>query len=423
MRTASVILLLIGFAGTALGQTPGVDLPIRIGALLPAVPEPGGAPFDFAVAEAARLAAGMAADEFGFNAEILGLDFALLTEHAADTEALLEAAGRLIDEEGVFALLGGFGTEQALALSALAEERQIPFLNVGASSDSLRNEACSRFTFHFAPSDAMYLDALVGWFVRAGFRRWFFVHEDDPERESQYRRTTWSIRNRHFGAREVGRIALAPGTSDFGRAINAARRNDAEVILLLLEPEAQLAFLEQYETADLEAQVTGFPDLGAQTRAFFLASRDAALKAGSGFRSTAWEATLDAYGARELNARFLGSFGSPMEYSAWAVLQAVKVLFEAATFGGSLVGEEVVAYLENSAAVFDVYKGIGISFRPWDHQLRQSIYLVDIRPEAEGPQDAVLLVGELPAIYMPRTDPVERLDQIGDAERESECRF
>ena len=72
------------------------------------------------------MAAGVAADEFGFNAEILGLDFALLTEHAADTEALLEAAGRLIDEEGVFALLGGFGTEQALALSALAEERQIP---------------------------------------------------------------------------------------------------------------------------------------------------------------------------------------------------------------------------------------------------------------------------------------------------------
>ena len=119
LRTVSVVLLLVGFAGTALGQTPGVDLPIRIGALLPAVPEPGGAPFDFAVAEAARLAAEMAADEFGFNAEILGLDFALLTEHAVDSEALLEAAGRLIDEEGVFALLGGFGTEQALGAKHL----------------------------------------------------------------------------------------------------------------------------------------------------------------------------------------------------------------------------------------------------------------------------------------------------------------
>ncbi len=419
----AIVSLLAGIASGALGQTPGVDLPIRIGALLPAMPESGSAPLDFAVAEAARSAAEMTADEFNFNAEILGLDFALVTEHPTDTEALLEAAGRLIDEEGVFALLGGFGTEQALALSTFAEERQIPFFNIGASSDSLRNKACSRFTFHFAPSEAMYLDALVGWFVRAGLRRWFFVHEDDPERESQYRRATWSIRNRHFGAREVGRVALAPGTSDFGRAINAARRNDAEVILLLIEPEAQLTFLEQYEATGLEAQVTGFPDLGAQTRMFFLASRDAAPRAGSGFRSTAWEATLDAYGARELNTRFLARFGTPMEYPAWAVLQAVKILFEAATFGGSLEGEEVVAYLESSTSVFDVYKGIGITFRPWDHQLRQSIYLVDIRPEAEGPRDAVLLVGELPAIYMPRTDPVERLDQIGDLKRESQCRF
>jgi len=30
-------------------------------------------------------------------------------------------------------------------------------------------------------------------------------------------------------------------------------------------------------------------------------------------------------------------------------------------------------------------------------------------------------VGELPAIYMPGTDPIERLDQLGDLAAESSC--
>jgi len=35
----------------------------------------------------------------------------------------------------------------------------------------------------------------------------------------------------------------------------------------------------------------------------------------------------------------------------------------------------------------------------------------------------VSLVGELPAIYMPGTDPVERLDQLGDLRDRTRCAF
>jgi ABC-type branched-subunit amino acid transport system substrate-binding protein len=417
-RTLRAVLLAFLAGSWANAQEAEAPAPIIIGVVLPTA---DGAT-NGEVLQASLNGLEMVADEFGFNAEILGLELSVLIERADGEAEVRAAVERLVDGEGVFALIGGHGG-QAPLLNDLAAEWRLPFLNVGDPSDALRNERCSRYTFHIEPSAAMYLDSLAGWFVRAGFRRWFFVHRDDPEREENYRRAAWSLRVRHFGARDVGRSVVAPGSEDFSQAIAAARRANAEVVLLLLEPEGQLAFLEQAEAAGLEAQVTGFPDPGAQTRGFYLDSLAAAPTLGDAFRASAWESTLDAYGARELNTRYRQRFATPMTAAAWSSYLAVKILFESATFGPGLAADQVLAYFENPTTVFDLWKGIGTSFRPWDHQLRQSIYLVDIRGDGTDEVDIVFLVGELPAIYMPATDPIERLDQIGDLDRETTCRW
>jgi hypothetical protein len=177
----------------------------------------------------------------------------------------------------------------------------------------------------------------------------------------------------------------------------------------------------ELDKAGVTAETTGFPFPEAQTRAFFAASAKAAPRLGVGHRATAWEPSLDAYGAREFNSRFLLRWNEPMEASAWTVYNGIKILYEGAAFGGSVATESVMAYLLNQASVFDIYKGVGVSVRPWDRQMRQSLYLVKINPEAETPMDFGLLVGELPAIYMPGTDLVERLDQLGDLEAQSRC--
>ncbi|MEX2541454.1 MAG: ABC transporter substrate-binding protein [Trueperaceae bacterium] len=397
---------------------------LRIGLILPGpdAAEGTAGTLSNAVAESALMGATFAEEEFGFNAELLGLRLELLTVRADGADGAREAAEQLLAEEEVFALVGGFGAGSALALAELAEQREIPFLNIGSSGDRLRNEECGRYSFHVEPSAAMYLDALVGWFIRAGFRSWFFVIEDTPDGEALYERVRWSMRERHFGARETGR-AIVASDEGFDGAIEAVRRNRADVVLLLLGPDRQLAFLEQAEAGGVEAQVTGFPHPAAQTREFFAASMEAAPVVGAGYRATSWEATLDAYGARELNARFAARWDTTMEPPAWSAYQAIKVLFETVSLGGAGTGPEVVEFLENPQSVFDIWKGIGVTFRSWDHQLRQSLYLVDLMPEAESRRELVTLVGELPAIYLPRTDPVERLDQLGDLRRESECDF
>lgn len=415
----TALTLVLGVAGPAAAQGL-LQEGIRIGVIVPEVPAGGAGELAAAVARSAEQGAILAEEEYQIHAEMMKVELSVLTATATGAD-VIAAAERLVGDEGVFGMIGGYDAEEAAVLGAWAEERGIPFLNVAASADSLRQELCFDTTFHVEPSAAMYLDALAGWYVRAGFRRWYFVQQDSDEGRAQYERMIWSIEERHFGAREAGRTMIAAGESIGDDVARAIRRSDADLVLLLLGASDQLRVLSELEAAGIEVTVAGFPYQEAQTRTFFAASRDAAPNLGTDHRAAAWEATLDAYGAREYNARHLLRWDEPMNPSAWATYHAVRILFEAAFYGGSVASADVLAYLSGENSVFDLHKGIGSTFRPWDRQLRQSLYLVKIDETATDAFDLALLVGELPAIYKPGTDPIERLDQLGDLEDQSRC--
>lgn len=418
-------LVVVGMALAAIVNAQGfLEGEVRIGVILPPAAGSTGTPvadeLAGAVARAAAQGADMAGEEFAFNAEMLGIDFQLVTVEAAGGDAVAAAAQALFDEHAIFGVVGGFHADEALALAEWSAATGIPFVNVGSSDDRLRNEQCEATMFHVEPSAAMYLDGMAGWYVRAGLRNWYFVKGADEESEAQFQRVLEGLRERHFGARSVGDTTFEP-SSDVGDIANRVRRANADLVVLLLPAVDQLTVLAGLEVAGVDTMVTGFPYPEAETRAFYAASRAAAPELGTGHRISSWEATLDAYGARELNARYRSVYGEPMDASAWAVYQGVKMLYDSAFFGGSHDPADVIAYLGGETSVFDVWKGIGTTFRPWDGQLRQSLYLSKIDASSEDTFTLASLVGELPAIYMPGTEPVERLDQIGDLAARSAC--
>lgn len=419
----TILLVLAGLTASSFAQGL-VTEPLRVGVILPA-PRGGETTADVlwnAVAEAAVKGAVMGTEETAFNASMLGMDFDSIIVRVGSPEEAAEAVAQLVAEHNVYAVVGGLGEGFAPALSRAAAAHNVLFFNIGTPDDYLRKEERRPTTFHIEASAAMYLDALAGWFVRAPHRFWYIVYEDSPAGQALYARLRYALTERHFGAREVGRAAVARGQADYGSVLNAIRRSNADLVVLLLNGEDQLRFLEQYAAARINVRITGFPAPETQTRTFLRLLAERAGAADAGYRSLLWEPTLDMYGARELNARYVERWGEPMDSAAWAAYASMKILFEAVLFGGSVRAEDLVSYLASPMAVFDVWKGIGTSFRPWDHQLRQSLYLVRVNQQGPSVDDArsklnmALLVGELPAIYMPGTDPVERLDQLGDIE-------
>ncbi len=422
LSTLAIMLLaaMFGLLGPATAQF-GPDGPVRIGIILPETPEGATEAWEREVALQYEHGAILGDEEIGFNAELLGIDYATLYERATGPEEAVAAAERLL-EQGVFGIAGGYTIEEALALGAWAAENSIPFMNIGVQSDLLRNDMCFATTFHVEASAAMYIDSLAGWYVRDGYRRWYVVRSDTEEGERLQERVSWALDERHFGVREVGN-AVFDADTDIAELIDQIERSDADLLMLLLEADEQLEVMAALEAAGFGTQVAGYPYPATQTREYYLTLREIAPSIDH-YRAALWEPTIDTSGAIEFNLRHRNRWdGQTMDGPSWAGYHAVKVLYDASAFGNTTVGSELIDYLRSPNAVIDLHKLLAGSFRPWDHQLRQSLYLTFVEPEEESVFLAGLLVGQLPALYLPGTDPLERLDQIGDLAANSTCEF
>jgi ABC-type branched-subunit amino acid transport system substrate-binding protein len=133
-----------------------------------------------------------------------------------------------------------------------------------------------------------------------------------------------------------------------------------------------------------------------------------------------WHPDLSRYGAAQLNERFVDHFARPMDSAAWAGWFAVKVVWETALRAGGTDAEVLIGALEGGLARFDGHKGRPLSFRSWDHQLRQPLYLVGEPGTTKGSASAS--IAEVPAA-LPGEEigAIELLDRLGTPRESSRC--
>ena len=134
-----------------------------------------------------------------------------------------------------------------------------------------------------------------------------------------------------------------------------------------------------------------------------------------------WHPSLERFGAGQLGERFLARFGRPMDSPAWQGWFAAKVLGEASLRARATDPAALRDWLERTDARVDGHKGQALSFRAWDHQLRQPLYR--IAAAAPGPEAAPT------PVEVPRARPDERiesrvlLDRLGGGAGETACRW
>lgn len=375
-------------------------------------------------ADAARAGALLAEEEFGspYASEEGVLQVRLTT--APDREAAVRAAERMTAIEDIYAFIGGYGDDTAIALSQLAAKRQIPFFNIGSSLEDLRGAACNRYTFHVEASDSMYLDVLTQWYAKDGPQKWLYVYLDSPRYQQLYATAQASLAKYEAAGKEVGAVALPADTLDFSSAFGAIQEAKPDVVMMLVDSVSQLNIMGEMANARLnpEPQFAGIAFPTTQTRTFMVASRNTAPRAGTGYRAVLWDPQLKEHGAKALNQRFSERWGVPMDGPAWAGYQSVKVIYQAALAAGSTAADKLIPFLEQEDATFNVQKGVDLSFRPWDHQLRQVIYLDKLNKNAKSALDLAKPVGQMPEISSAQ-NASEALDLLGTAAAASGCKL
>lgn len=224
----------------------------------------------------------------------------------------------------------------------------------------------------------------------------------------------------------------------FGTTVDLIAGSDAETLILRDKVQVLIGGFDLSECRSLSerAESTGllFMNVGCGAdvlrgaecaqHTFHVAASDAmrrdalALAEGDTRPKTVelWHHSLEAFGAGQVNARFRHEFDQGMDSDAWATWMGVKIAAEAAFRTGSAEPERLIADLERPATRFDGQKGRPLSFRPWDHQLRQPLYIV--RPaEPESP------VVEVPPRGAGGRSAADQLDLLGAAAKDRVCRW
>lgn len=369
----------------------------------------------------------LAGERVGDLASQNGTELIVLQASAPTADAARRAGERLVEADQVNMLMGGAGDGQYEVLAEIADRAGIPFFNCGTSDDVARSNVCTPFAFHMEASDAMYLDAMIDWSASQGARRWFVVHYDDPRGHHMASRAVSAAAKHGQGGEIVGAAATFVEQPVYFNEFDQARRANADAILVLLSAVDQIAFFAMMETDRVEMPGYAFPTSVAQTRDYVAALRLSAPNTNPDHRLQLWETTLaENPAAEDFNTRYTSRYSQVADPTAWSAYFAVKIYYEAVAAVGSTDGEAIVSYLESAEASFDVAKGTDLSFRPWDHQLRQPIYVVNVDQEATWiPSQLYTRIGiaeyetSLPRIEGTPTD--EQLDSYGDDAESARC--
>ena len=277
-----------------------------------------------------------------------------------------------------------------VALADLPEAKDVVIFNAAMRVDRLRNADCRANVFHTIASRAMLTDALAQYLIKKKWNRWFLVtgqtggdklYADNVKRAAK-----------KFGAKIIAEKAWSY------TAESVRRSEQAEIPVFTQGPDYDVLIVadEGYAFGDDLMYRTWDPRPVAGTQGLVPAD---------------WHPAFDRWGATQLENRFeklAGRFMTSKDFAAWV---AVRSIGEAATHAQSVDFGKIRDYMLSADFTVGVFKGVGASYRPWDHQLRQPILLAaPYTVVSDSPQPEFI-------------HPVSNLDTLGFDKPETSCKF
>lgn len=330
----------------------------------------------------------MAIGEVNLAAAASGHGFSLAKEEADDVAGLVQRIDALAKDGAHWFLVDA--PDAAMAdLAKAVSGRDVLLLNISAPGDALRGAACQKGLVDVIPSRAMLADALAQLLVARKWPEVLVLRGPLPEDKA----TTAAFEHaaKRFGLKIVA-------TRDFLLSNDPREREKDNVALLTGDADYDVVFV-----ADAE---------GEFARALpYRTIRPRPVLGATGLVATAWSWTWDRYGAPQVTGRFEHATGRHMEATDWAAWLAIRALGEAVERSGASDTGGVDAYLLGPRLELDGAKGPPLSFRAWDHQLRQPILLAT--------SDAIVAEAPLPG-FLHATNV---LDTLGYDQPETQCHF
>jgi ABC transporter substrate binding protein (PQQ-dependent alcohol dehydrogenase system) len=303
------------------------------------------------------------------------------------------AAARALADRRIGFIAVNLPADEVVAVADALSGQGIILFNVGAIDDSLRGAQCRSDVLHVAPSRAMLTDALAQFLALKRWRRILLVVGPQP-RDRLYAEAM------KRAARKFGLVIAAEKPWEFGPLARAKGDSPTTAEALVFTRGID------YDVAVVADEAGDFGD--------YLSYRtwDPRIVAGTqGLVATTWHPTLEVWGAAQAQNRFrrlADRFMRPLDYQLW---MAIRAIGDAVTQSKETSPAAIKRILLDASFGLPAYKGVPLTFRPWDQQLRQPILIVQ-------PKALVTVAPEKGFLHQ-RTP----LDTLGFDQPESECRL
>jgi ABC transporter substrate binding protein (PQQ-dependent alcohol dehydrogenase system) len=266
-------------------------------------------------------------------------------------------------------------------------------LNIRSTDTNLREQDCRANMLHLAPSRAMLTDALAQFL---SWKRWNNLVLVTGRYPADH---LYAESLRH----SMKRFGLKIVESKDWTAVPGARRTDSGHHSV----QQEIPVFSRFKDHDVVLVADEQDEFGEYFSYRMTEPRPVA--GTQGLVPTSWDRTQEQWGATQIQRRFqklANRVMTPRDYAGWA---AMRSLAEAVTKTGSVDAQTVRDYLLSSDFTLAAFKGVPLTFRNWNGQLRQPVLLVAPRMLVSvSPQEGFL-------------HQVSVLDTLGIDEPESAC--
>ena len=289
--------------------------------------------------------------------QFMNQKFTIDVVEEADADKLIKDVVQKVDA-GTHFVLVDVAPDTLLKLADTLGNREALLINYGAPDDRLREEDCRPHVMHTAPSRTMLADALAQYLVWKKWNRWFLVlgpQEKDKLFADALRRAA-----KRFGAKIVEERTF--------KYEGGSRRADGGFEQVQQQIPTFTQSAPDYDVLIVADEGNLFGD--------YLPYRtwDARPVAGtSGLVAASWHPAIEMWGGTQFQNRFKRMANRdmrPIDYNAW---MAARMIGEAASRSKSGTFKDVVAFLKSPKFDLAAFKGLGLSLRDWNGQLRQPV--------------------------------------------------
>jgi len=286
-------------------------------------------------------------------------EFTLDTVEDSDPDKLIADVVKKVDEGQHFVLVDA-APATLLKMADALKGKEALLINYSAPDDSLREEDCRAQVLHTAPTRSMLADGLAQYLAWKKWPRWLLVlgpTEKDKLYADAIRRAA-----KRFGAKIVEERVF---TYDTGN-----RRSDGGFEQVQQQIPTFTQGAPDHDIVIVADESSLFGD--------YLPYRTwepRPVAGTAGLTAQSWHPAIELWGGTQFQNRFKRQSARdmrPIDYNAWL---AARMIGEAASRTKSGKYADLVGYIKSPKFDIAGFKGVGLSLRNWNGQLRQPILI------------------------------------------------